>query len=96
MEQNYNDKGRASHYNTQRIETMFLFEQTYGTVACMLFCEMNAMKYRLRMGHKDQPVEQELKKIGWYERAAQFYYDKIDTEDEVIRTARARLISFTE
>lgn len=80
----YDSKGNAAHYTVNRIDTFTVYERTFGTLACMLFCEMTAMKYRMRVGHKDQPIEQEIKKIKWYEKAARHYKNKLDTEDEII------------
>jgi hypothetical protein len=32
------------------------------------FCEMNAFKYRMRLGDKpDQPIDRDLEKAKWYE-----------------------------
>lgn len=71
-------KGNASYYNTQRISGMDALERMFGTYETMIFCEMTAMKYRLRMGKKeDQPVKQELLKIEWYEERAKYYEAKL-------------------
>ena len=76
--ENYDEKGNASHYNTNRVNDMVLLEKAYGTVALMHFCEINAMKYRLRAGKKTtQTLEQEIVKAEWYEKAAKFYYEKL-------------------
>lgn len=79
------DKGNASYYDTERINSMVVLERTFGTYESMIFCEMTAMKYRLRMGKKnDQPIEQELLKIKWYESAAKFFKMKLDTQDGIL------------
>lgn len=80
----YDKTGNASHYKANRVQTMFLFEQTFGTQALMTFCEMNALKYRLRLGHKEQPLEQELTKAKWYETYAALLFKKLGTVDEII------------
>lgn len=81
----YSDKGKAEHYNTQRVEVMVLLERSYGTVAAMTFCEMNVMKYRMRLGSKkDQPIDQELLKITWYESKAEHYRKKIGSCEEIV------------
>ena len=82
--ENYDAKGNASHYNATRIGSMFLFERVYGTQALMTFCEMNALKYRLRLGHKEQPLDQELKKAKWYEEYAAKLFPIIGTDQEII------------
>lgn len=80
---NYDDKGNASHYDVTRLNTMFVFERTFGTEALMTFCEINALKYRMRIGHKDQPLDQELKKALWYEHSAKYLFDRLGTDDEI-------------
>lgn len=85
MEKFYNDKGDATHYDQNRLNSIVKYERVYGTLAIMLFCEISADKYRERIGKKDnQPIEQELNKIAWYENAARFYFNKLGTEHEIV------------
>ena len=78
IEKNYDAKGNASHYNSERINAIHIFERTFGTLAVMHFCEINALKYRLRIGKKkNQSLEQEVLKAEWYENAAAYYYKKL-------------------
>jgi hypothetical protein len=43
----------------------------WGVEKYIAFCEMNAFKYRMRLGDKpDQPVEKDLAKAKWYETMA--------------------------
>ena len=43
----------------------------WGVEKYIAFCEMNAFKYRMRLGDKpDQPVERDLAKAKWYEAMA--------------------------
>lgn len=86
IEGSYDKDGNAKHYDSQRLNSIIKFERTYGTLAVMTFCEINADKYRERIGKKkDQPIEQELLKIQWYEKAAAFYYNNIlGTKLEII------------
>lgn len=80
LEENYDEKGNASHYNSERVNAIHIFEQTYGTLAVMHFCEINALKYRLRIGKKkSQSLEQEVLKAEWYERAAKYFFNKIES-----------------
>lgn len=86
-EEKYSDKGDASHYNNKRISEMILIERTYGTYETMIFCEITALKYRLRAGNKKtQPLEQEIIKANWYENAAAFYLDKIKIDENVVES----------
>jgi len=85
IEKNYDEKGNASHYDTERINSIVLFEKVYGTLAVMYFCEINAMKYRLRMGRKPgQDLEQELLKAKWYEDAAAFYFRRLKNGSDIV------------
>lgn len=74
---NYDDKGNAKHYTDQRINVIRMLESIWGTEAVMLFCEMNAFKYRMRVGKKDDP-KQELIKTNWYERMAAYLKNKVN------------------
>ena len=79
----YSEQGKAQHYNKTSIEAIVVLERTFGTEAAMLFCEMTAMKYRLRIGEKDNP-ELELKKIKWYERSAKEYRRRLNLNHEIV------------
>lgn len=71
----YDDKGNSKHYSDQRINVIHMLETIWGTEATMTFCEMNAFKYRMRIGKKDDP-KLELTKISWYEKMALFLFNK--------------------
>lgn len=59
------------HYKQLPKESIEIMEYTFGIDATITFCQMNAFKYRLRLGNKpDQPVDRELDKIKWYENKA--------------------------
>jgi len=61
------DHINPSHYRNYSVEVIDMMLSIYGKEATALFCEMNAFKYRMRMGTKpDSPIEQDLKKEGWY------------------------------
>lgn len=84
IDKNYDHQGNASHYNMERVGVMQIFERSFGTLAVMHFCELNALKYRLRMGKKEnQSAAQELLKAKWYEKAANFYFERLGTPLEV-------------
>ena len=89
IENNYDNKGNASHYGENRINAIVKYERVYGTRAVMHFCEISADKYRERIGKKPgQSIEQEVLKIQWYEKAAQFYFKKLNTHREIIIPVR--------
>ena len=48
------------------VEVIDMMERIYGTEALKIFVELNIFKYRMRIGHKDDP-EKEMKKIRHYE-----------------------------
>lgn len=84
IEEQYNEKGDADYYNQDRLNTIRTMEQVYGTRSVLAFCECNVLKYRLRLGKKPgQSVERELAKARWYERAALYYYYKIEAGDGI-------------
>lgn len=78
----YDDKGNAKHYTNTRIATINKIEQIWGTMGARLFCEMTAFKYRDRIGDKDS-VDQEVKKIKWYEEAAKVLGEKENSRSNV-------------
>ena len=56
-----------AHYNNYSVEVIEMFRRIYGDEATALWCEMTALKYRMRMGTKeDNPIEQDLAKEQWY------------------------------
>tara|TARA_R110002012_G_C11222478_1_gene562870 strand:+ start:87 stop:431 length:345 start_codon:yes stop_codon:yes gene_type:complete len=61
--------GKASHYNKTSIEVFDMMKRIWGVENFKIFCEMNAFKYRMRIGYKDDP-NLELQKIKTYESIA--------------------------
>lgn len=60
-----------NHYKKGGKEVIDMMVDIWGEADVIKHCEMNAFKYRMRMGSKpNQPVEQELKKALWYENKA--------------------------
>lgn len=85
IEKYYDDKGNASHYDKNRLNSIIKFERVYGTLAVMTFCEITADRYRERLGKKDnQSLEQEYMKIKWYEEAAIYFYYKLQSDRAII------------
>lgn len=57
----------SSHYSMiDGIEAIERMEQMYSIDELMIWAKMTAMKYRLRIGNKDD-VQKEAKKIATYE-----------------------------
>lgn len=47
----YEHVNSPSHYNNYSMEVIDMMENIYGTITTAKFCEMNAFKYRMRMGY---------------------------------------------
>ena len=63
----YEHVEHPSHYNTYPMETIDMMVAIWGKEKVADFCEINAFKYRMRMGTKpDNSIEQDLKKEQWY------------------------------
>lgn len=59
------------HYNTGTTEVWKMMLKIWGKEKFIAFCEMNAFKYRMRLGAKpNESLEQDLKKAKWYENKA--------------------------
>ena len=62
------DHINPQHYKQLSVETSDMMIRIWGVDAFILFCELCAFKYRMRIGNKpDQPVERDMEKIRWYE-----------------------------
>jgi hypothetical protein len=53
------------HYNQYPIEVIDMMTNIWGTEKTLSFCLLNAFKYRMRIGHKDN-IQQDLEKEQWY------------------------------
>lgn len=53
------------HYNQYPVEVIDMMIRIWGEEATRTFCILNAFKYRMRMGHKDD-IEDDLAKEQWY------------------------------
>lgn len=66
-EKEYEYVNHPDHYNRYPMEVIEMFEKLYGADATAKWCEMTALKYRLRMGLKPgQDCKQDLEKEQWY------------------------------
>ena len=55
------------HYNNYSMECIDMMAMIWGAEATAAWCEMTALKYRMRVGLKpDNPIEQDLEKEAWY------------------------------
>ena len=62
-----NEHINPQHYKNYSKEVIDMMIDIFGKENTAMYCEMNAFKYRMRMGFKpDNPVDQDLQKEKWY------------------------------
>lgn len=62
-----NAVNHPSHYNNYSVEVLEMMRGIWGDEKVAIFCELNAFKYRMRMGLKEgNPTEQDLAKEKFY------------------------------
>ena len=60
-----------NHYKQGSKEVIEMMQDIWGVEKLIAYCEMNAFKYRMRLGLKpEQSVERDLEKAVWYETKA--------------------------
>jgi hypothetical protein len=76
----YEHVNHPNHYNTFSKEVIDMMVDIWGIEKTIAFCEMNAFKYKMRMGDKpNQPLEQDSKKAFWYLNKSKELKSKLDT-----------------
>lgn len=76
----YEHVNHPNHYNTFSKEVIDMMVDIWGIEKTIAFCEMNAFKYKMRMGDKpNQPLDQDFKKAVWYINKAKELKSKLDT-----------------
>lgn len=66
-EKTYEHVNHPSHYNNYDVEVIEMMKRIWGIESTIMWCEMTAFKYRMRMGTKPgNTLEQDLKKEKWY------------------------------
>lgn len=63
-----------NHYNDFDVEVIDMMERIWGKQEVAAFCKLNAFKYRMRAGLKNDALE-DLKKANWYINK---YHDYMD------------------
>lgn len=59
-----------NHYNKYSVEVIEMMTRIFGAERTAIFCELNAFKYRMRMGLKSgNDLNQDFEKEQWYLRA---------------------------
>ena len=70
-----------SHYNNYNIEVIDMMEKLWGLPATLCFCQLNAFKYRMRMGTKPgSSIEEDLRKEQWYLKKAAELKEKLNQQ----------------
>lgn len=65
MEQQKEMVNHPNHYNDFDVEVIDMMLKIWGYEEVMSFCKLNAFKYRMRAGLKNDAYE-DLKKAEWY------------------------------
>jgi len=70
-----------SHYNAYSVETIEMMVRVFGAEEVAIFCEINAFKYRMRMGLKDD-INQDFKKEQWYLKMMDIMRDRVRVNEK--------------
>ena len=58
---------KQPYYNQYSVEVIDMMERVYGKEKTAIFCELNAFKYRMRIGVKaDTTIQEDLAKEKYY------------------------------
>ena len=68
---------KQTHYNQYRFETIEMMIRIWGVEKTVIFCEMNAFKYRMRAGFKGD-VNEDLAKEKYYLKKAKELRKELD------------------
>jgi len=71
---------KASHYKFFDKEVIEIMEELYGTKEVMIFCKLNALKYRLRAGKKENAIR-DIEKAMNYENYYKLLKAKLDNHN---------------
>lgn len=81
-ENSYEYVNHPSHYNRYSVEVIEMMIRIYGPQKTFDFCEMNAFKYRMRMGTKPgTDIKQDLEKENWYIKKAKEIKEQYKIDD---------------
>lgn len=77
-EKPYDFVNHPKHYNNYSKETIDMMVDIFGLENTIMWCEMTAFKYRMRMGTKpDTPIQQDIDKESWYLNKKQELQNKL-------------------
>jgi hypothetical protein len=67
MEKSYEYVNHPNHYNEFSKETWEMMIDVWGLDNFLIFCEMNAFKYKMRAGSKlGETADKDVMKANWY------------------------------
>lgn len=64
-----------SHYTKGKIEVIDMMLKVFGKEVVINYCDLNAFKYRMRAGYKNDIVE-DINKAMWYENKSKELSEK--------------------
>lgn len=67
-----------NHYNDFDVEVIEMMRRIWGPEETASFCKLNAFKYRMRAGLKNN-LEEDINKAYWY---MNLYHDLISSNDK--------------
>lgn len=78
----YENVNHPNHYNNYDVEVIEMMERIWGVEKTAIFCELNAFKYRMRMGTKPtSPIEEDFDKERWYLEMKHILISKMKNHD---------------
>lgn len=78
----YESIDHPKHYNLYPIETIDMMVKIWGKKATASFCELNAFKYRMRIGLKPgEHTNSDLMKEKWYLSKRNYLLQLISAEE---------------
>lgn len=79
----YEHVNHPTHYNNYDVEVIDMMRRIWGDNATIMWCEMTAFKYRMRMGTKPgNTIKQDLDKESWYLKKKKELLLEIDKDVE--------------
>lgn len=71
------------HYTSGYMEVIDMMIKVFGSEYVMMYCYINAFKYRMRAGSKKDTIE-DIKKAQWYENKAKDLLEGLEEDDVLL------------
>lgn len=75
MSEKPDNVNHPSHYTKGKIEVIDMMLKVFGKEVVINYCDLNAFKYRMRAGYKNDIVE-DINKAMWYENKSKELSEK--------------------